>query len=237
MSKFAFLVFVASLLAATATARADQPSGDPEQGAKLFRACAMCHSLAPGRNMTGPSLAGVWNRKAGGLKSFERYSPAMKEAGVTWNEKTLDAWLKSPQGLIPHTSMAFPGIADARRRADLIAFLQEAAAGSEPPNAGFSDKVREAIDAYSAGFEDLKKLGPDRQIRAIAYCHAAYQVTTDDGETREFWEANLRFKTDSSNTGPLPHRPAIMPAGMGGDRASVFFSSPGEISSFIKPRC
>ena len=236
MSKFAVLVLVALLVAATATARADRPTGDPEQGAKLFRACAMCHSLAPGRNMTGPSLAGVWQRKAGGSKSFARYSPAMKEAGVIWDEKTLDAWLKSPQGLIPHTSMTFPGIADARQRADLIAFLQQAAAGAGS-SAGFSGKVRKAIDAYSAGFEDLKKLGPDRQVRVIQYCHAAYQVTTSDGETREFWEANLRFKTDSSDTGPAPGKPAIMPAGMGGDRASVFFSSPGEISTFIKPHC
>ena len=38
-------------------------AGDAERGAALFRACAPCHSLKPDRNMTGPSLAGVWERK------------------------------------------------------------------------------------------------------------------------------------------------------------------------------
>jgi cytochrome c len=62
-------------------------------------------------------------------------------------------------------------------------------------------------------------------------------VTTADGETTDFWEANLRFKTDSGPTGPLPGKPTLMPAGMMGDRASVFFATPEEISSFIKHQC
>ena len=52
-------------------------AGDAEKGAAVFRACAACHSLKPDRNMTGPSLAGFWERKAGALASFERYSPAL----------------------------------------------------------------------------------------------------------------------------------------------------------------
>jgi len=52
-----------------------------------------------------------------------------------------------------------------------------------------------------------------------------------------FWEANLRFKTDSSDAGPAAGKPVIMRAGMMGDRASVFFAAPDEISAFIKHRC
>ena len=51
------------------------------------------------------------------------------------------------------------------------------------------------------------------------------------------WEFNLRFKTDSSDVGPEPGNPVIIGAGMQGDRASVVFASPGEISSFIKQSC
>ena len=235
MARLVVLILAAIAITTAATARAESPSGDPEQGAKLFRACTMCHSLAPGRSMTGPSLAGIWGREAGSQRGFERYSPALKTSRLVWDQNTLDAWLKAPQRLVPHTSMLFPGIADARQRADLVAFLREAgggAAAGELPTA-----VRTAIAAYSAGFTDLKTLGSDRQVRAIRYCHAAYRVTTADGETREFWEANLRFKTDSTDTGPLPGSPAIMPAGMGGDRVSVFFANPAEISAFIKPGC
>lgn len=211
-------------------------AGDPEKGATVFRNCAACHSLRPDRNMTGPSLAGVWGRKAASLKSFQRYSAALKATDLTWDEKTLDAWLASPQALAPHTTMTFPGIADARQRADILAFLKVASAGEGPATA-LSGKTREAVNAYSAGFEDLKKLGPEHQVQSIQYCHDAYQVKTADGETREFWESNLRFKTDSSDTGPLPGKPAMMPAGMGEDRASVFFAAPEEISTFIKPQC
>jgi cytochrome c len=38
--------------------------GDAALGARAFRACAACHSVEANRNMTGPSLADIWNRKA-----------------------------------------------------------------------------------------------------------------------------------------------------------------------------
>jgi len=195
-----------SALAAPATA-----AGDAEKGAALFRACVACHSLRPDQNMTGPSLAGIWGRKAGSLASFDRYSPALKSSDIVWDDKSLDTWLKSPQSLVPQNGMMFKGISDAQTRAD--------------------------GPAMAPGFQDLKKLGADRQVQAIRYCRDTYRVTTADGHTADFWEANLRFKTDSSNTGPPPGKPTLMPAGMMGDRASVFFASPEEISAFIEHQC
>jgi cytochrome c len=62
-------------------------------------------------------------------------------------------------------------------------------------------------------------------------------VKTADGKTNRVWEFNLRFKTDSSKDGPLPGKPVIVGAGMQGDRASIVFAAPGEISSFIRARC
>ena len=62
-------------------------------------------------------------------------------------------------------------------------------------------------------------------------------VTTADGKTRVFWERNLRFKTDSSKDGPEKGAPAIMPAGMMGDRAAVIFAAPEEITKMIEARC
>jgi cytochrome c len=196
---------------------------DAEHGGALFRVCAACHSLEPDRNMTGPSLAGVWDRKAGALNSFDRYSSALKSSGIVWDEKSLDAWLKASQTVVPGNGMTFAGIQSAKDRADLIAFLKLASAGGA---------VHEA-----RGFQDLKKLGADRQVQAIAYCRDTYHVTTADGQTTDFWEANLRFKTDSSDTGPLSGKPVMLPAGMMGDRASVFFAAPGEISPFVKHEC
>jgi len=101
-------------------------AGNPAQGQRAFGACAACHSLRPDENMTGPSLAGLWNRKAGTLASFSRYSPAMKSADIEWNDKTLDEWIDDPQHLVPGNEMTFAGIKDARQRADLLAFLKQA---------------------------------------------------------------------------------------------------------------
>jgi cytochrome c len=85
------------------------------RGQRLFGACAACHSLQPDQNMTGPSLAGVWNRKAGSLASFSRYSPALQSANVIWDDKTLDEWITNPQHLLPGNQMTFDGIKDARQ--------------------------------------------------------------------------------------------------------------------------
>src|SRR5690242_2264703 len=91
---------------------------EPDLGASLFAsACAACHSLEPDKNMTGPSLAGVWARNAGTLQNFDRYSPALKAANVTWDAATLDQWLKNPSRFIPHNRMTFPGIGDSQARA------------------------------------------------------------------------------------------------------------------------
>jgi cytochrome c len=60
--------------------------------------------------MTGPSLAEIWNRKSGSLASFPRYSPALKSAGILWNDDTLDEWVKDPQQFIPENTMTFPGM-------------------------------------------------------------------------------------------------------------------------------
>ncbi len=229
--KDVLFALAAALAMVFVPARAETRPGDAQRGARLFRACAACHSLEPGRNMTGPSLAGIWGRKAGGLPSFERYSPALTAAAIVWDEQTLDAWLASPARFIPDNDMSFAGIAEARPRGDLIAFLKQASAGQISP----------ALLAESGGtgarFQNLKGLGPEHQVRSIRVCRDSYFVTTADGRTAAFWEPSLRFKTDSAETGPPAGKPVIMPAGMMGDRASVFFAAPEEISPFIKQQC
>jgi cytochrome c len=129
--------------------------------------------------------------------------------------------------------MTFAGIADARQRADLVAFLKEAANGQTPG----AERGGGMMGGMTPHFTDLKTVGPDRQVSSIRVCHDSYFVTTADGKTVPFWEPNLRFKTDSSETGPLSGKPVILPAGMMGDRASMFFASPDEISPFIKHQC
>jgi nitrite reductase (NO-forming) len=83
--------------------------GDVATGKLVFRKCQACHSLEPGRNGLGPSLAGLIGKKASGVPNYN-YSPAMKGNNLTWDVATLDAYLSDPQKLVPGNKMPFPGL-------------------------------------------------------------------------------------------------------------------------------
>src|SRR5215467_11439935 len=102
--------------------------GDAAAGRQVFRKCQACHSLEPSKNMLGPSLAGVIGRKAGSEANYN-YSPAMKQSNITWDAKSLEAYLADPQKTVPGNKMPFPGLKTDHDRADIIAFL---AAGAQP---------------------------------------------------------------------------------------------------------
>jgi len=205
-----------------------QAAGDPARGAKAFRACMACHSVQPGEHMTGPSLAHIWNRKAGTIDDFLRYSDAMKKADIVWNDTNLNKWLANPQRFLPETSMSFAGIREEKDRQDVIAYLKSVAEGEVPAGAGRGMLRRKF---------DLKQAPPEGQITSIEHCRDTYTVKTADGKANKIWEFNVRFKSDSSRDGPVAGKPVIVGAGMQGDRASVIFAAPAEISSFIKKSC
>ena len=196
----------------------------PQDGLKAYQVCAACHSLEPGRNLTGPSLAKLFGRKAGTVPGFQRYSEALKRSGIVWNEQALDAWLRNPAKFIPGNDMVFPGVPSDTVRRDLIAFLKSADSNPAARPAG-------------PRLPDLKKVAPENAVQSIRHCGDTYFVATADGKTHKIWEFNLRFKTDTSESGPAPGKPAIVGAGMRGDRASVVFSSPNELGRLIKAQC
>jgi cytochrome c len=116
------LIWAMALLAAAGSARAD---GDAARGEKRFEECGACHKLAAGENEIGPTLHGVFDRKAGELADF-RFSPALRRSGITWTAQTLDTFLADPQKVVPANRMPYAGMPDAADRADLIAYLQKA---------------------------------------------------------------------------------------------------------------
>jgi len=173
----------------------------------------------------------VWGRRAGTVEGFTRYSDPLTRAAVVWDAATLDRWVQDPQTVVPGNLMTFPGLKDARQRADLVAYLKAIAAGQAPPTAPGGRMMA------APARPDLKTLGPGRRVRTIRHCADGYHVTSEDGRTVPFWEFNLRFKTDSSPLGPSKGRPVLMPAGMQGDRASIVFASPEEISRLVETKC
>jgi cytochrome c len=120
-AKFAAAVLGATLLL-IGQARGD---GDAVRGEVRFQECAACHKLDAGSNGVGPSLHGIFERKAGELADF-RYSPALKRSGIAWSPETLEAYLTDPQALVPGNRMPYAGMADPQGRADLIAYLAKA---------------------------------------------------------------------------------------------------------------
>jgi cytochrome c len=89
---------------------------------EVFNQCAVCHST-DGSSGTGPTLKGLFGRQAGSVPGF-RYSRAMRGAGIVWDAKALDDYLRSPQDLIPGNVMPFSGVPDSAERAGLIAYLR-----------------------------------------------------------------------------------------------------------------
>src|SRR6266545_8033497 len=178
------VVLGTAMLGTAAHVAAQTPEGSAARGAAVFGQCGACHSMEPGVHLTGPSLARVWGHRAGTVEGFSRYSEALKRAAVVWDRTTLDRWLGNPQGVVPRNLMTFPGLKDARQRADLVAYLKAVAAGQAPAAAPGGRMMT------GPARPDLKALGPERRVKAIRHCGDGYHVTTEDGRTLPFWELN-----------------------------------------------
>ncbi len=98
-------------------------AGDAAKGKKVYRKCVACHTVKPGKHRIGPSLFGVFGRKAGTAKKF-RFSKAMKKYGLTWDDATLDKYLKKPRKAVKGTRMIFPGLRSKKDRDNVIAYLK-----------------------------------------------------------------------------------------------------------------
>lgn len=112
------------LLTAALAATPAMASGDPVKGKTVFARCSVCHTTVPGKNLMGPSLAGIVGRKSATVAGFT-YSAAMQKYGKNWDAATLDAFLSAPMKAVPGTRMVFAGIPKADERANLIAYLKK----------------------------------------------------------------------------------------------------------------
>ena len=98
-------------------------AGDRAAGQQFFAThCTPCHATEPGVKKVGPSLAGVVGRKSGSEPGYN-YSPALKAANITWDEKTLDQWLQNPTGDV-HGAKMFITVPKPGDRQNVIAYLE-----------------------------------------------------------------------------------------------------------------
>ena len=117
---FSMVMFLIALSSASAA--------DLKKGKKVFNKCKACHTLVENKHRIGPSLHGIYGRKAGVVSKY-RFSRAMKKAGnsgLVWDDKSLAKYLSKPRSFIKGTKMAFAGIKKPRDMENLLAFLKEA---------------------------------------------------------------------------------------------------------------
>ena len=112
--------FIGLFVLAGATANSGYAQ-DAEHGKIIFKPCAACHATNHADGV-GPGLEGIIGRKAGSVPGF-RYSDAMKKSGIVWDAKILDAYLESPQKVVPGNRMPYAGLKDLTDRADLVGYL------------------------------------------------------------------------------------------------------------------
>jgi cytochrome c len=114
-------------------AAARGPAGDSDDGARLFRKCAACHTVTPdGGHKAGPTLFGLFGRAAGSRADYP-YSKALRASHLVWTEETIARLFEiGPEELVPGSKMPLQRMPNAADRAALIAYLKRVTA----PQAG-----------------------------------------------------------------------------------------------------
>ena len=135
--KSAYQVASVTTAASTVSAETDSVSSDSgnimalfasasaAEGAKVFKKCAACHSIAEdGGNKIGPALWGVLGRPAGSIPDY-KYSKAMAAHGKNWSFEEMNGFLIKPKDWIKGTKMSFAGLKNAKERAAVILYMNE----------------------------------------------------------------------------------------------------------------
>ena len=102
-----------------------EPTAAPDASAEPARLamCKSCHTFNEGGpNLVGPNLWDSYGKPAAGNAEYA-YSSALRDAGITWDDAALHAYLEDPRGAVPGGKMAFVGMRDETDRAEVIAYL------------------------------------------------------------------------------------------------------------------
>jgi cytochrome c len=106
---------------------------DAAKGANEAKACAACHDFTKGGpNKTGPNLFDVVERPIASHEGFT-YTDGMKaHAAEKWTFENLFTFLSNPKAYAKGTKMAFGGIKNDKKRADLLAYLASLSDAPKP---------------------------------------------------------------------------------------------------------
>jgi len=140
-------------------------SADASRGEALVKAqgCVACHSFTKGGAAgVGPNLYGVVGAPHGHMEGYQ-YSNALKSKQGPWTFQEMNQWLTKPSAYAPGTKMSYAGLADPKKRADIIEYLrtlsdspepkppvEETAAAATPPNPGTAGVTANGVQPAAA---------------------------------------------------------------------------------------
>jgi cytochrome c len=119
-----------------------QLRADMSPGERQFqRRCSICHTLVrDDRNRAGPTLFGIFGRKAGSLPGYP-YSEGLRKSDIVWNEETIARLFDhGPDVVTPGTKMPIQRLKSPADRDALIAFLKTATAPGKVKNGAANAK-------------------------------------------------------------------------------------------------
>ncbi len=127
ISKWQIQDFPPEILNSPGPSRRFHPTEDISNGERQFaRKCSVCHTLeADGRRRAGPTLFGLFGRKAGSLPDYP-YSQALLDSDIIWSaDEVARLFTDGPDIVTPGTKMPIQRMKNKQDRDDLIAFLEQ----------------------------------------------------------------------------------------------------------------
>ena len=157
-------------------------SADAAAGKKVFAKCKACHQVAKdGKNAIGPNLWNIVNANRGAVAGFA-YSDALKSKEGNWSYESLNAFLAKPKDYIKGTKMSFAGLKKAKDRANVVAYLREAADTPAPlPSQSEIDAVMKALEATKVAVEEAAATTAKAAVKGVKQAVAAAEPKQDIG--------------------------------------------------------
>ncbi|MFT7212862.1 MAG: cytochrome c2 [Granulosicoccus sp.] len=169
-------------------------AADIEAGKTVFNQCAGCHAVGPdAAHRFGPQLNGVMSRSAGSAVDYDYSAPFNDKVllGLSWDEDTLDAYLKSPMSIILGTKMVFQGLQSEIDRQNVAAYLtifnSDGSTVGEPAESLSSN--RDLSKFASAPAPTPRPLAIDVPIPTHGILHLGRSATTDEVDA---WNIDIR---------------------------------------------
>ena len=130
-------IVIATFVVSFVGINAPSAAADIAAGKRFFTKCVACHGVAPNEHKVGPSLSGLFGRRAATAVGYKRYSESLMSAsarGLVWNAEMFLQYIQNPNQFLrdylgdpkARSNMTFAGLRKQNDRENILAYLLEA---------------------------------------------------------------------------------------------------------------